>query len=107
METRLQAVETRSIEESLNHGHDAISRAENLLERILSDLNGEPLSDQACGPSPYGGVVSSADRLAGRIENICRDLSRARSKIVPEPAVAMAENAIFAKANSMGQTDRY
>lgn len=93
MDTNIRAVETRSIEDSLSHGHEAICRAERLASLILDDLNGpSPASTEPDGGN-YGGVVSSTDRLAGRIDSLCRDLERARSRIIsdsPAKAPAMA-----------------
>lgn len=87
MSNAIHAVETRSIEDSLSHGHDAITRAEHLASLLHSDLNGP----MPCGTDDVGGysggIVSSADRLAGRLESLCRDLERIRARIVSDSPV--------------------
>jgi hypothetical protein len=78
----LQAIETRSIEDSLSHGLDAVSRAESLVRLILDDLNGnKPEAANEAAPSLWG-LVSTADALAGRIEALVPDLNRVRARLV-------------------------
>lgn len=86
-------IETRSVEESLLHARDGISRAEGLVRLILDDLNGSgPETDQA--EASVWGLVSTADVLAGRIESLVGDLQRVRSRLVSNSpkSIATLEN---------------
>lgn len=78
----LQAIETRSVEDSLGHAHDGVSRAANVVELLLSDLTGENNGPEGAFATNSGGIVNSADRLAGRIESLVRGLERARLMVI-------------------------
>lgn len=85
-----QGIEIRSIEDSLSHAHDATDRAARLASLILDDLNGP--SPDACNEAlRASGVVNSADYLAGRLEGLCQDIERIRSRIVSGSPKKFAE----------------
>lgn len=100
----LQAIETRSVEDSLNHGHDAMCRAEILVGQLLSDLTAENGSDEAAIPTGYGAIVGSADRLAGRCEALVRDLARVRSRLIADqtPKATRASQSVSDYAKQIG-----
>jgi len=99
----------RSIEESFSHAHDAAGRAEHLVGLIIDDLNGNaPGAMGTTQPSPSFGLVSSADRLAGRVENLCRELEGIRAKLVSNTPKTVSEfNNARQQLASTGYADRH
>jgi hypothetical protein len=78
----LQAIETRSIEDSLSHANDAMNRAQRLASLLMSDLTGGNIAEATANEGPYDGLVGGADRLAGRLEALCSDLERVRVRLI-------------------------
>lgn len=76
--------QTRTVEDSISLAHDAAYRAAHLTSLILDDLNG--VSPEVAGASlnggSGGGLVASADFLATRVEALCHELERVRSRLV-------------------------
>ena len=104
MSNMILPAHTRSIEDSISHGHDAISRAEQMIDMMLGELNGPEGADNCPpkGPYPGGGIVASADILAGRIEGLARELERIRHRLVADSPKAPRPPVTFGAAVSRG-----
>lgn len=97
------SVQTRSVEDSISHAHDAAYRAAHLTCLILDDLNGPSpeAANAALNGGVTGGLVNSADFLASRLESLCHDLERVRSRLVrndPKSLAGMAQAQAAAQA---------
>lgn len=95
------ATRTRSIEDSMTQAHDAAYRATHLVGLILDDLNGStPETNGGANGGQPPGLVNSADYLAGRLESLCSDLERARSRIVSNNPKSIQEAAFSAQGRA-------
>lgn len=91
----VEATQTRTVEDSISHAHDAAYRAAHLTSLILDDLNGPhpEAANSALNGGVTGGLVNSADFLASRLESLCHDLERVRSRLVSTSPKGIADMA--------------
>lgn len=88
------APRSRTIAESLDHGHEAVSRAEGLVSRILDILEGPRPEKGSLDSAFTQGLVRAADLLPGRVESLIADLLHIEQVLRDSPKAMLGNTSI-------------
>lgn len=84
--------EQRSVVDSIQASHRFASALDNVLERILADLNGFGADGvTASGSAPSCGIVADADNLAQRLNALITTAERIKDRLSPDKVTEMSQ----------------
>lgn len=94
------APQTRPIDESLRHAHDAMDRAMSAHRAMWADVTGYGEDAPDAVSCPPSGLQDSADLLASRAESMFRDLEQLRARITSPNIKSLAVHSGSGAANN-------